>query len=617
VVSAPGRHLVERPWKGISFLVLDQAGVRLDRDLAAIPYRRPDGTTHRWHYVTLRGRYWWGPGDGLIPLGLETLPPPGEAEHRALLVAEGESDCFALREAFAATTTDNPIRGYHAIALPGAGTWRPDWRHHFEPFPLVYLVGDGDASGRRMMDTILADVPWARPVMLPAGEDARSILQRDGARALDLHLERADRAATVWAAMRRGLTLQETEALLRGRPRSMRPNDRAIAQASGHQAAAVTLTDVEATFARHFHLEDYGVVHAVLAVVVANSLPGDPVWALVVGPSSSGKTEPLMATLDIPGTQPVGTLTEAGLLSGVKQADKKPGAKGGLLREIGDRGIIVMKDFGSILAMSDRGGRPGVLQALREVYDGRWTRYVGSDGGRELMWEGKVGLIGAVTDAIDQHHAALAALGERFVYYRLKLADYEAQAHASIAHADKVDEMRRELREIVAAFVDTIDTTTVPKSRAADDSAVAALATFVARARSPVIRGNYDRDIEQVPAPEAPGRLAAVLHKLHAATCLIGLDNTAARNLIVRIGLDSMPANRHRAIELLRNATERLKVDEINLGISDAATRRVLGDLEAHGVVDRQKIGKPDGWALTDDSRDLLERATRTCDVDF
>jgi hypothetical protein len=41
-----------------------------------------------------------------------------------------------------------------------------------------------------------------------------------------------------------------------------------------------------------------------------------------------------------------------------------------LLRKIGDRGILVIKDVTSILS-ADRNVRASVLAAVREIYDGR------------------------------------------------------------------------------------------------------------------------------------------------------------------------------------------------------------------------------------------------------
>jgi len=44
-------------------------------------------------------------------------------------------------------------------------------------------------------------------------------------------------------------------------------------------------------YRRLLHLPDVAPVLAVLGTVAANRLPGDPVWSLLVGPPSSGKTE--------------------------------------------------------------------------------------------------------------------------------------------------------------------------------------------------------------------------------------------------------------------------------------------------------------------------------------
>jgi len=62
---------------------------------------------------------------------------------------------------------------------------------------------------------------------------------------------------------------------------------------------------------------------------------------------------------------------------------RTPEATGGLLRKLGDHGLLVIKDFTSILSMN-RDMRAEVLGAVREVHDGRWSRNVGTDGGQTL-----------------------------------------------------------------------------------------------------------------------------------------------------------------------------------------------------------------------------------------
>jgi hypothetical protein len=56
-----------------------------------------------------------------------------------------------------------------------------------------------------------------------------------------------------------------------------------------------------------------------------------------------------------------------------------------------------------------------VLAALREIYDGRWERNVGTDGGMSLTWTGRIAVVGAVTTAWDAAHAVISVMGDRFV----------------------------------------------------------------------------------------------------------------------------------------------------------------------------------------------------------
>ena len=102
------------------------------------------------------------------------------------------------------------------------------------------------------------------------------------------------------------------------------------------------------------------------------------------------------------------------------------------------------KDFGSVLSMN-RDARAAVLAALREVYDGSWTRHVGTGGGRTLTWSGKVGLVAGATPTIDRHHAVMGAMGERFVLFRLPEVDASEQARRALAHAGREKEMRQEI----------------------------------------------------------------------------------------------------------------------------------------------------------------------------
>src|SRR5262249_29117294 len=159
---------------------------------------------------------------------------------------------------------------------------------------------------------------------------------------------------------------------------------------------------------RWLHLPDPGPVYVTCAAVAANRVESfDPTWLILVGAAGSGKTEALGATSGLDGIHVVATLTEAALLSGTPRKERAAGASGGLLRELGTSGIIVLKDFGSVLSMP-RDTRAATIAALRELYDGSWTRRLGSEGGRSLNWSGRLGLIAGATSVLDQHHGVMS-----------------------------------------------------------------------------------------------------------------------------------------------------------------------------------------------------------------
>src|SRR5690606_32857626 len=131
-----------------------------------------------------------------------------------------------------------------------------------------------------------------------------------------------------------------------------------------------------------------------------------------VGGPGAAKTETIMALYGCQRTVMVSTITgEAALLSGTPQKERAPDATGGLLGKVGAEGLLVVKDVTTIISMS-RESRAQVLAALRETYDGRWSREIGTDGGRTLTWEGKLVVIGAVTTAWDSAHAVVSAMGD-------------------------------------------------------------------------------------------------------------------------------------------------------------------------------------------------------------
>jgi hypothetical protein len=368
---------------------------------------------------------------------------------------------------------------------------------------------------------------------------------------------------------------------------------------SSQMKLATTVT----TFRKWLYLPDPAPLLAVLGTIAANLMPGDPVWLLLIGPPGVGKTELLQPLSCLPNVVVTSTLTEASFLSATPSRDKSRDASGGLLRSLGGFGILLCKDFTSVLAMN-RDSRAAVLAALREIYDGSWTRHVGVDGGRTLHWQGKLGLIGACTSVIDNHHAVMAMMGERFIMYRLPAINEDELAARALDHQGSELVMRKELSRAVGNLFSGL-LLTEPTSLDGDEKKrLIALATLTVRCRSAVERDGHTREVELIPESEAPGRLALALSRLLAGVTVTGAARAEAWRVVTKVAMDCVPAVRLRVIRMLAGTTAMADTTSVAAAVRCPVqtTRRALEDLAAHRVVRPlgQGQGKTHRWRLSD-----------------
>lgn len=315
-------------------------------------------------------------------------------------------------------------------------------------------------------------------------------------------------------------------------------------------AATVSpLTAAEQTFQRWLG-DDYDLdaLRVVLAVAASERLSGDPVWLLYISGSGNAKTETIQA---VSGAGAIVTSTlasEGALLSATPKRDKERDAHGGLLRRIGDRGILVVKDVTSVLSMN-RDTRASVLAALREVYDGRWERNVGTDGGRSLLWTGRLVVIGACTTAWDTHREVISAMGDRFVTLRTDSnRGRVAAGRRAIDNTGTEVRMRQELAGAVEAIIARVNVTL--ETTLADDEQTAILeaANVVTLART-AVDTDYRGEIIDAHAPEMPTRFAKQLAQIVRGAIAIGLARSDALRLAIRCARDSMPPLRLAILE--------------------------------------------------------------------
>ena len=339
--------------------------------------------------------------------------PPRAREHLGnnsvpLWITEG------ARKADAAVTA-----GLCCIGLIGVNGWTrdrqalPDWRHIMLKNRPVYVAFDSDVMVKREVKRALRELS--------------GFLDYCGAHVQLVFLHHTDNGGTKVGLddyLAAGHSIDELVALAR-EPIDIKPHSGSEGFAPKPEPKPVTPVSLDValrTFRKWLHLDNDDAILVVAAAVVGNLAPGDPCWLLVVAPPSSAKTEVVRAIEPLPYVHLASTVTEASLLSGTSAKERAKDATGGLLRQMGGFGLLCFKDFTSTLSQNKETAKQA-LSALREVYDGRWERAVGTDGGKVLSWQGKCGLVGAVTPNIDRYGQVVTSLGDRYLLLRLDAID--------------------------------------------------------------------------------------------------------------------------------------------------------------------------------------------------
>ena len=374
-----------------------------------------------------------------------------------------------------------------------------------------------------------------------------------------------------------------------------------------------TLKELKAVVKKHLLLDDYMVVEIIMAVIVANFFPTDPLWLLIIGPSSSAKTELLASLEGLPFTFFLSDLTTNTLISGKQDASLLPKLK---------NKIIVMKDFTTILSK-----RPDDLKIimghLREVYDGKLTKSYGT--GDTVKWSGHIGFLGACTPVYDRKHGVISQMGERFLLYRNRNdRDFEAGAHA-LASFGTETKMRTELKSVFKRFIiqfkkaDLI----VPKLEHELQEKIVSLATICGHGRCHVHRDPYSKDeITYLPEPEGSPRLAKQLYHLGIALMAVNGVDQFTENIyaaLKKVGRDLIPSIRFRCLQYLRDNRSfqvggllRSTADiSTGTGLNGKTVLRTMQDLSVIGVTAYElgtaAQGTPYLWGLTTKAKTLIE----------
>jgi hypothetical protein len=374
------------------------------------------------------------------------------------------------------------------------------------------------------------------------------------------------------------------------------------------------LAPLRAHLEANYHAPDLQAIEIVLCALVAHYyVQADPVWLFVEGRSRCGKTSCCINPMvGLPNVRMVGDLSPKTFLSGWKDQGKGKKKSTSLLTEIGSNGILLFKDFTTLMSKRPE-QRAEIVAQMRELYDGRLSKNTGM--GASLDWAGKITAIAAVTQAVEREWSLLRALGERFltVRYRSEMIDDSMNARRAMEQRGKERDIAQKAILLVGELVDhkTLPSTIIHPAGEIMERLIN-LSRIVAMTRAQVIRvGN---DIVDVPDYESPTGIAKALAAVVSArAALYRRDHITDGDLklAIKLAMDSIPMRRAKILEWTpRNDTTTWGEIRKHTGQAPSSLKWHLDELMALGIMHKDEASVDDCcWGFTKSFQDLWDKA--------
>lgn len=361
-------------------------------------------------------------------------------------------------------------------------------------------------------------------------------------------------------------------------------------------AQETPIYQLAAVFQRNLFFPDPSALYVLAGALVANFYIGHPVWLMLLGPPSSGKSILLNSLLTIPNMHDVGEISgTAALLSGVKRKDVHTSSKGGLLNEIGTHGGLVIEEFTSILSMNQDKARE-VLAAFRRAYYGRYSREIGTEGGRQLTWTGKLAFFAGCTNVLERYTTIAAEMGERWIYYRFPETVGWAESNKILTQNEDPAVVHENLCNGMLDFVSALELTWNSKSeyrklKRWEIERLIVISQFSSKARSAVPRDPRTFEILDSATPEAPMRLVNTLAQLYLALEVAGLDGNESWRTIRKVAMDCVPYIRMQTLKAIHAGKTGYGEIATHVRTSPGAAKRAIEDLVIHGLLESRGVG--------------------------
>jgi Fe2+ or Zn2+ uptake regulation protein len=371
------------------------------------------------------------------------------------------------------------------------------------------------------------------------------------------------------------------------------------------------LKDIKTEWEKYIVLKDKRCVDMMLATLVGNMLlDRDPIWLMIVAPSSGGKTTLLAPIVDIASVYFVDDLTEKTLLSGYKAKGKNSS----LLTLIGS-GIMAFSDFTSILTKNPV-SRGEILSQLKLVYDRKLSKYTGTGG---VKWEGKIGFLGCATEDIYYHLESGRSMGERFIYYWLNVPTDEEitkkQQETNVSAKGITDIMKKYYADYFEGVKQWTEKHKVSELVMTDKQRerVRQASIFCVSGKATVHTNYKSGKVDQIPQKASVGRDYKSFEALLLTFQIMyayETDNPRAKiqdwmiDIVEKCAYSSINRERRAILEILADADKHLTASQIGtskgLGLEKDGVGLYLNPLFAVGLIKRNTSSNAFKWYIED-----------------
>ena len=330
------------------------------------------------------------------------------------------------------------------------------------------------------------------------------------------------------------------------------------------------------------HIEDPSTIWTMAAAKISHKLQGDPVWIMIIGPSSDGKSE-MLRMFTQPGELTVDDLTSHTFVSGYtsKKTDHLPQ----FAEKLANR-IWYIYDL-SIMLSKPADERSVILSQLRMIYDGKLEKNFGNKLSLNIATPNNTLICGS-TPAIDSTILEDQLLGTRFLTWRTHTGDRFNIMRKIDDNEDNFFAMRPALKIIVENLMENI-TILDYKMNELENQNIQLLANQTTLLRTSVSL-DRNKELRDIAYPEAPGRLYRQMKKLYKSYRILGLTEEEALNCIRKMCIDCILPTR---LQILRWLVEnnhnggKHTTTEVSVAcqMGKGATKGHLSSLMGIGVV--------------------------------